>query len=345
MVAAPTDRMDEKTGTPNFVNGGLPPREPDPGRPMPQIYFGQNSPSYSIVGQPPGSTKNVEFDYPSTNGGVGRRPHDVRTAAAACRSARASTRLLYAVKLHDPNIFFSSDINSGSQLLTVRDPRTRVAKVAPWLTLDGDVYPAVVDGRVQWVVDGYTSTANYPGLAAGQPAPGDDQLADQRDGLDVSQPNTHGQLPAQLGEGRRRRLHRQGHALLLEPGRTSPTRCCRPGRTRSPASCSPSRASRPALLPHLRYPQDLFDVQRSLLTQYHVADPSDFYNGADFWKIPNDPTVAATNTLNGGGDPRLLARRSRRRTCRSPPTGDGAAEWALSSPMVTLNYRDLARPS
>ena len=72
------------------------------------------------------------------------------------------TRLLYAVKLADPNIFFSSGINCGSQLLTVRDPRTRVAKVAPWLTLDGDVYPALVDGRVEWVVDGYTSSANYP---------------------------------------------------------------------------------------------------------------------------------------------------------------------------------------
>ena len=72
------------------------------------------------------------------------------------------TRLLYAVKLRDPNIFFSSEINSGSQLLTVRDPRSRVAKVAPWLTLDGDVYPALVDGTVQWVVDGYTSSATYP---------------------------------------------------------------------------------------------------------------------------------------------------------------------------------------
>ena len=72
------------------------------------------------------------------------------------------TRLLYAVQLRDPNIFFSSDVNSASQLLTVRDPRARVAKVAPWLTLDGDVYPAVVDGQVEWVVDGYTSTSNYP---------------------------------------------------------------------------------------------------------------------------------------------------------------------------------------
>ena len=111
--------------------------------------------------------------------------------------------------------------------------------------------------------------------------------------------------------------------------------------TRSRAWCSRSRASRTRLLPHLRYPQDLFDVQRSLLTQYHVADPSDFYNGADFWKVPTDPTVAATNTLNGrgggGSSPTLPS------TYMSlSPTGDGAARWAISTPMVTLNYRELA---
>ena len=85
-----------------------------------------------------------------------------------------------------------------------------------------------------------------------------------------------------------------------------------------PGLVQPESSIPPALLPTLRYPQDLFDVQRLLLTQYHVADPSDFYNGADFWKVPNDPTVAATNTLNGGGTRRLLADAARRRTCRSP---------------------------
>ena len=87
--------------------------------------------------------------------------HTTYTATAGCRSARAQP-LLYAIQLHDPNILFSNDVNSGSQLLTVRDPRARVAQVAPWLTLDGDVYPAVVGGQVEWVVDGYTSSSNYP---------------------------------------------------------------------------------------------------------------------------------------------------------------------------------------
>jgi hypothetical protein len=96
-----------------------------------------------------------------------------------------------------------------------------------------------------------------------------------------------------------------------------------------------------ALLPHLRYPQDLFNVQRALLTQYHVTDPGDFYNGSSFWKVPNDPTVAATFNLNAakarGGSPTMPSV-----YMSLSPTGTGSAQYALSTPMVTLNYRDLA---
>src|SRR5262249_10132426 len=96
-----------------------------------------------------------------------------------------------------------------------------------------------------------------------------------------------------------------------------------------------------ALLPHLRYPQDLFNVQRALLTQYHVTDPSDFYNGSSFWKVPNDPTVAATFSLNAtrshGGSPTMPSV-----YMSLAPTGEGDSQYALSTPMVTLNYRDLA---
>jgi uncharacterized protein len=81
-------------------------------------------------------------------------------------------------------------------------------------------------------------------------------------------------------------------------------------------------------------------VQRSLLTQYHVTDPRDFYNGSAFWKVPNDPTVAAANKFNSvkqGGSPTMPSV-----YMSLSATGDGAASYALSTPMVTLNYRDLA---
>jgi uncharacterized membrane protein (UPF0182 family) len=337
VVAAPTDEMDEKTGTPNFVNGGLPPENQIPVK-VPQIYFGQHSPSYSIVGEPPGSTKNVEFDHPSTNGGSAG-VHNTYEGKGGVPIGSRLTRLLYAVKLGDPNIFFSSGINSGSQLLTVRDPRNRVAKVAPWLTLDGDVYPALVDGRVEWVVDGYTSSASYPNSQQLNLHQATSNSLTNATGI-ASQPSKkvnylHNSVKATVDAY-------TGQVTLYSWNQQSqPDPVLQTWESAFPGLVQPESSIPAALMPHLRYPQDLFDVQRSLLAQYHVADPSDFYNGADFWKVPTDPTVAATKTLNGkgagGSSPTLPS------TYMSlSPTGDTPAQWALSSPMVTLNYRDLA---
>ena len=337
VVAAPTDEMNEKTGTPVFVNGGLPPVNQIPVK-VPQIYFGQHSPSYSIVGEPPGSTAHVEFDHPSTNGGSAG-VHNTYQGKGGVPIGSRLTRLLYAVKLGDPNIFFSSGVNSGSQLLTVRDPRSRVAKVAPWLTLDGDVYPALVDGTVQWVVDGYTSTANYPNSQRLNLHTATSNSLTNATGI-ASQPNKqvnylHNSVKATVDAY-------TGKVTLYSWNQESqPDPVLQTWENAFPGLVQPESSIPSALLPHLRYPQDLFDVQRSLLTQYHVADPSDFYNGADFWKVPTDPTVAAAKTINGGGiggrSPTLPS------TYMSiSPTGNGPAQWALSSPMVTLNYRDLA---
>jgi uncharacterized membrane protein (UPF0182 family) len=71
-------------------------------------------------------------------------------------------RAIFALSYQETNILLSNQIGPESKILYDRDPKTRVAKVAPWLTLDGDPYPAVVDGRVQWIVDGYTTTNEFP---------------------------------------------------------------------------------------------------------------------------------------------------------------------------------------
>jgi uncharacterized membrane protein (UPF0182 family) len=96
------------------------------------------------------------------------------------------------------------------------------------------------------------------------------------------------------------------------------------------------------LLPHLRYPQDLFNVQRSLLTNYHVTDPGDFYSGSAFWKVPNDPTVSATKSLNAGSTSNSSSPTLPSVYMSLSPTGSGDATYSLSTPMVTLNFRDLA---
>jgi uncharacterized protein len=245
------------------------------------------------------------------------------------------------VKLGDPNIFFSSEINSGSKLLTVRDPRSRVAKVAPWLTLDGDVYPVVVDGHVEWVVDGYTSTSSYP---ASQKVNLRSATTSSltKTGSTVVQPNRsvnylHNSVKAVV-DAYTGRVTLYSWNQAAEPDPILET-----WESAFPGLVQPESSIPADLLPHLRYPQDLFNVQRSLLTSYHVTDPGDFYNGSAFWKIPNDPTVAATKSLNSTGGSSSSSLPTIPSVYMSmSATGDGPASYALSTPMVTLNYRDLA---
>jgi hypothetical protein len=336
VVAAPTDKM---AGTPDFINGGLPPQNQIPVN-QPRIYFGQNSPSYSIVGEPAGSKRKLEFDYPSTNG-ASDGVHTTYTGDGGVPIGSRFNRFLYAVQMHDPNIFFSSDINSASQLLTVRDPRARVAKVAPWLTLDGDVYPTVVDGQVEWVVDGYTSTANYP-ESQRLNLRGTTSTSLSQSGASVTQPNRtvnymQNSVKAVVNAY-------TGQVSLYEWNQANqPDPLLQTWENAFPGLVKPESDIPSNLMSHLRYPQDLFDVQRALLTQYHVTNPDDFYTGSAFWKVPNDPTVGGFAKIlskhagNSGGPTMPSVYMS-----MSPDGGGGSAPYSLSTPMVTLNYRDLA---
>jgi hypothetical protein len=98
-----------------------------------------------------------------------------------------------------------------------------------------------------------------------------------------------------------------------------------------------------ALLPHLRYPTDLFNVQRSLLSRYHVTSPADFYSGSDFWKIPTDPTVSGGTTTNALGNKVAASGPNQPSNYMTmTPSGSGNGVFALSSPLVTLNKLNLA---
>ena len=340
VVAAPTDQVDPNTASPVYLDGGMPPGQQIPVT-RPEVYFGPafGASSYSIVGQPAGSHQQLEFDHPGGSGSP-KSAYTTYQGDGGVPIGSTLRRLLFAVQEHDANIFFSSELNSASQLLTLRDPRARVAKVAPWLTLDGDVYPAVVNGTIQWVVDGYTSSANYP----------DSQLVNLHsasqttltaNGASVAQPNTQvnylqnsvkAVVDAYTGKVT---LYEWDQAHHVDP-LLKTWESVFPGLVRS-QSTIPS-----ALLPQLRYPTDLFNVQRSLLVKYHVTQPGNFYSGNDFWKVPTDPTVAASKSLNAtstttGSSPPLPSRYS-----SMSADGFGAQRYSLSSPLVTLNGKQLA---
>ncbi len=159
-----------------------------------------------------------ELDYPDSS--ASGQQNTTYTGDGGVKIGSFVRKLAYAIKYKDENFLLSNAINSKSQILYDREPRERVEKVAPWLTLDGDPYPAVIDGKVQWILDGYTTTANYPysRLTTLNSATSDSLTATTT--LRCGAGPAERQLHAQLGQGDGGCLHRPGQALCL--GRQGP---------------------------------------------------------------------------------------------------------------------------
>jgi len=274
-------------GTPDYVESDLPPR----GQlriDQPRVYFGQAENNYVIVGGPPGRP-GQELDYPYS--GTGGQKNYTYIGTGGVPVGSPLNRLLYAIKFRELNILLSGAINNYSKILYERTPLARVAKVAPFLTLDGNPYPVVANHRIYWIVDGYTTTDLYPysqrlsmpaatstsqtpsGRVAGKPAGAVNYI---RNSVKAVVDAYNGNVT----------LYQWGAAdPLLEAWKNA----------FGPGIIQPRSAIPGDLLPHMRYPTDLFEVQREILTQYHVGSAQSFYGGQNFWAIPNDPTGLAAN--------------------------------------------------
>jgi uncharacterized membrane protein (UPF0182 family) len=166
----------------------------------------------------------------------------------------------------------------------VRDPRSRVEKVAPFLTIDGDPYPAMVDGRIQWILDGYTTSATYPySQKINLQQETRDELTNQgtfalaRDNVNYMRNSVKATVDAY-----------DGTVTLYQFGADDPILDAW-NRAFGGHLVKPASEITPELAAHFRYPEDQFKVQRDLLTRYHVSNPQDFFSGQDFWQVPNDP--------------------------------------------------------
>lgn len=275
-------------GRPRFFEQGVPSTGALPEYEQ-RIYFGEGTglPAFSIVGAPEG-TEPWEFDYPSDDTGT----EGVRTTFDGDGGPRVGgllNKILFAIKLQDMNILFSDRVTPESQILLVRDPRERVARVAPFLTLDGRTYPAVVDhdddpetpARVLWIVDAYTTSNDYPYSA--------------RESLDRA--TTTSQSNAMIMQSNSVNYMRNsvkavvdaydGSVTLYQWDQEDPIIQAWMGIY--PGLITPTSEISGDLMSHMRYPEDLFKVQRELITRYHVTDPGSFYSGTDFWSVPNDP--------------------------------------------------------
>jgi uncharacterized membrane protein (UPF0182 family) len=258
---------------------------------QPRIYFGEESPDYSIVGAPEGSEPR-ELDFPDDTSPTGQR-NNTYTGSGGVGVGDLFHKLLFAARFQDPNIILSSLVNSESRILFDRDPVTRVAKVAPWLTIDGDPYPVVVNGRVQWIVDAYTTTSSYPYSSRTTLS---DATADALTATTTAVTTLPSQRINYLRNSVKAVVDAYDGTVTLygwepeDPVLQTWTKAF--GGVITPVSEASEE-----LVAHFRYPEDLFKVQRTILSRYHVEDPASFYNGQDFWTIPIDPTNRSVNAL------------------------------------------------
>lgn len=271
-------------GQPVFLESGIP-TTGTLGTYEPRIYFGQQSPKYSIVGGTSGQ-KSVELDYPGGSDNA-QQTYTTFKGNGGPKLDSVFKRLIYALKFQDEQIVLSDAVNKDSQILYDRDPIQRVQKVAPYLTLDSQAYPTVVDGRVKWVIDGYTTSDQYPYSHVGSLS---DAIADTEtpkpaypfDNINYIRNSVKATVDAY-----------DGSVTLYAWDSTDPI--LKTWEKIFPATVKPMSDMSGALMSHVRYPADLFKVQRSVLGQYHVTDAGSFYSRDDAWTTPNDPVSPASN--------------------------------------------------
>ncbi len=309
-------------GKPTFLVGDLPPTK-GLGKFEPRVYFGENVPDYSIIGGPKTDTP-VEFDYPDDASSNGQKNYTY-TGKGGVPMGGLLNKLLFAIQYQEQRIVLSSLINSESKILYNRSPRERVAKVAPWLTLDGDPYPAIVDGKIQWIIDGFTTSAGYPysqttslGTAT-------------TDALTTNSTSITAQTNKNINYIRNSVKATvdayDGTVVLYQWDEKDPV--LKTWMKAFPNTVTPKSKMSAQLLEHIRYPEDLFRVQRDVLSSYHVQTAAAFYGGQDFWRVPRDPS---TFGANAGAQPPYYM------TLEMP--GTDKPTFALTTPFVPRGGRE-----
>jgi uncharacterized membrane protein (UPF0182 family) len=309
-------------GKPNFIVGDLPPTKGLGGF-QPRVYFGENVPDYSIIG---GKKTNspVEFDYPDDASANGQKNYTY-TGNGGVPVGSLLNKLIFAVKYGEQRILLSNLINADSKILFNRSPRERVAKVAPWLTLDGDPYPAVVDGKITWIIDGYTTSAGYPYSQSTSLATATNDALTSTSASITAQANRtvnyiRNSVKATVDAY-------DGTVTLYQWDTKDPV--LKTWMKAFPNSVKPKSTISKGLLEHIRFPEDMFRVQRDILSSYHVKSAAAFYGGQDFWRVPRDPS---TFGANAGAQPPYYM------TVQMP--GSAKPAFSLTTPFVPRGGRE-----
>ncbi|OJZ64445.1 membrane protein [Mycolicibacterium diernhoferi] len=254
---------------------------------QPRIYFGpviaSATDDYAIVGK--NGDVDREYDYETNT----ETKNYTYQGSGGVPIGNWFARGVFAAKFAERNFLLSNVIGENSKLLFNRDPAKRVEAVAPWLDTDNGMYPAIVNKRMVWIVDGYTTLDNYPysELTTLSSATIDsNEVAVNRLLLDKQVSYIRNSVKATVDAY-------DGTVTLYAQDEDDPV--LKAWMSVFPGTVKPKSEISEDLQAHLRYPEDLFKVQRALLAKYHVDDPVKFFTNADFWDVPLDPNPTASS--------------------------------------------------
>lgn len=266
--------VDSTTGNPNFVVSNVPPVSTNgmPQLTQPNIYFGINDPGWVVA-----NTKQLELDYQVNSGPQAGQPVESHYGGKGGVAVGGFfSRAALALRLGDFNFLISNQITPQSRILFVRDVAQMAQKAAPFLTFDSQPYAVIANGSVQYVLDAYTTSSQYP-------------YSQSTNNLSINQGNipyntnyirNSVKVVVNAYSGKMSFYVADSHDPIIKAYEAAfPTMF-------SPMSSMPS-----AIRTHLHYPPDLFSVQSATLGRYHITSATAFYTASDRWQI--SPTTGA----------------------------------------------------
>ena len=290
-IVAPANAK-EASGEPLFVAKDVPYQTDVPSLALdqPAVYFGEDLSSYVVTG-----TKQKEINYRGDTSTVYTK-YDGEDGVKADNILK---RAAFALRFGDPNLLISKQLTSNSKVMYIRDIRERAETLAPFLHFDADPYPVIADGRIQWMLDAYTTTDRYP---YGQTANTEQLTAGS--GLDHNFNYVRNSVKAVID------AYDGTVDFYVMPTKDPIIEAYRDA---FPSLFKDFDEMPKVLQDHMRYPEDLFRVQTNMWGDYHITDPAEFYGGDDRWDVSLDPgTVGAKSTQTTDASGATVTSRSAR---------------------------------
>ena len=281
-VASPSNQAEPRGGDPVFILEDVPTKGDGiklAGKGA-EVYFGENLGEYVIV-----RGKQDELNYER---GGGRAADTRYSGKDGVQLSNIVKKIAFALRFGDPNPLISGQVTGDSKVLMLRDIRARVDKLAPFLHYDQDPYPVVVNNRLKWVLDAYTTSDRYP---YSQLVTGGGGLSHDfnyvRNSIKVVVDGYDGTVTAYVIDRKDplARAYKKAFPDLFTPGSKMPK----------------------SIRDHLRYPEDLFTVQAEVFGKYHVTETRRFYAQSERWLRSPDPNEAVA-TVGGGTGTRGVGR-------------------------------------